>query len=84
MNFKINKNNTSKIIWDISTEIPFPTWTGFAIFFKKLRSGINNLSKKLNAFKYLPVNFALYGVSLEYRNNPIIKILMNKYISILI
>jgi len=67
------------MICDISTAIPFPTCIGSAIFFRKFKNGLNILSKKLKAFKYVPVSLFLYGVSLEYRNKPTINTLTNMY-----
>jgi len=65
------------MICDISTAIPLPTCAGLAFFFRKFNKGLNRLSKKLKAFKYLPVNLLLWGNSFEYKNNPTIRILMN-------
>jgi hypothetical protein len=74
-NFKIIKNNVSKIICDISIATLLPTCTGFATFRNKFKSGLKTFSQNKNIFRYCPVNRALYGVNLENTNKKMTKTL---------
>lgn len=57
----------------MSTANPLPTCAGLNPLRRKLRTGVKMPKKNSKIFLYLPVSLALYGKSLEKRNNPMMK-----------